>query len=63
VSRASMLRGEKLPSDPHAFFGDDRRGFQTEMGETVEIDHLRDLYWAEAVLRERADHKLLRMAS
>jgi hypothetical protein len=23
------------------------------MGETVEIDHQRDLYWAEAVLRER----------
>jgi hypothetical protein len=23
------------------------------MGETVEIDHLRDLYWAEAVLHDR----------
>jgi CMP-N,N'-diacetyllegionaminic acid synthase len=53
VSRASMLRGESTPQDPHAFFGVDRRGIRTEMGETVEIDHLRDLYWAEAVLRER----------
>ncbi len=54
VSRASMLRGQTNPSDPHAFFGVDRRGIRTEMGETVEIDHLRDLFWAEAVLRERA---------
>jgi CMP-N-acetylneuraminic acid synthetase len=53
VSRASMLRGESTPTDPHAFFGADRRGIHTEMGETVEIDHLRDLFWAEAVLRER----------
>ena len=53
VTRASMMRGETTPSDPHAFFGVDRRGIETAMGETVEIDHLRDLYWAEAVLRER----------
>jgi N-acylneuraminate cytidylyltransferase len=53
VSRAAMLRGEQSPDDPHAFFGTDRRGIPTEMGETVEIDHERDLYWAEAVLRER----------
>jgi CMP-N,N'-diacetyllegionaminic acid synthase len=53
LSRASMLRGEATPSDPHAFFGVDRRAIQTEPGETVEIDHQRDLYWAEAVLRDR----------
>ena len=29
--------------------------FTTEMGETVEIDHLRDLYWAEAVLRAQSN--------
>lgn len=52
VSRESMLRGLDHPDDPHAFFGVDRRGIRTEMGETVEIDHQRDLYWAEAVLRE-----------
>jgi CMP-N-acetylneuraminic acid synthetase len=53
VSRASMLRGELMPHDPHAFFGVDRRAVQTEMGETIEIDHIRDLYWAEAVLRDK----------
>lgn len=52
VTRASMLRGREFPNDPHAFFGVDRRGIKTEMGDTVEIDHHRDLYWAEAVLRE-----------
>jgi hypothetical protein len=39
--------------NPHAFFGLDRRGIHTGAGETVEIDELRDLYWAEAVLRGR----------
>lgn len=51
VSRASMLRGRANPHDPHAFFGADRRGFETGAGQTVEVDTLRDLYWAEAVLR------------
>lgn len=51
VSRASMLRGKAHPEDPHAFFGVDRRGFDVGTGQTVEIDALRDLYWAEAVLR------------
>jgi CMP-N,N'-diacetyllegionaminic acid synthase len=53
VSRASMLRGKKTPEDPHAFFGVDRRAVRTEMGETVEVDHLRDLHFAEAILRDR----------
>ncbi len=53
VSRRSMLFGEKSPGDPHAFFGVDRRGVRVGMGETVEVDHIRDLYWAEAVLRDR----------
>jgi len=64
VSRASMERALQFPSDPHAFFGVDRRGFLTQPDETVEIDHLRDLYWAEAVLRERgAEVKTWRAAS
>jgi CMP-N-acetylneuraminic acid synthetase len=64
VSRESMLRGEQNPADPHAFFGVDRRGIQTEVGETVEVDHLRDLYWAEAVLRANGgDREQRRMAS
>ena len=53
VSRESMLRGVESPQDPHAFFGTDRRAIHTGMGDTVEVDHQRDLYWAEAVLRDR----------
>ncbi len=63
VSRASMLRGEATPDDPHAFFGINRRGIETEMGETVEIDHARDLYWAEAVLWEQKQNTELKKAS
>lgn len=61
VSRASMLRGEANPEDPHAFFGIDRRAVRTEIGETVEIDHLRDLYWAEAVLRDAGPEVTVRV--
>jgi CMP-N-acetylneuraminic acid synthetase len=53
VARRAMLRGKRIPSDPHAFFGDDRRAIVTEPGKTVEIDSRRDLLLAEAVLRER----------
>ena len=68
ASRKSMLRGKRMPSDPHAFFGTDRRAVLTEVGETVEIDSRRDLLLAEAILRERgADEdrgkRKLRMAS
>jgi N-acylneuraminate cytidylyltransferase len=59
VSRRSMLRGHRTPSDPHAFFGDDRRAVETGPGETVEIDELRDLYWAEAVLRAAQERPAL----
>jgi CMP-N-acetylneuraminic acid synthetase len=55
VSRSSMLRGEVTPDNKHAFFGEDRRAVKIAPDEAVEIDHLRDLYWAEAVLRERQD--------
>jgi hypothetical protein len=62
VSRASMLRGELTPNDPHAFFGVDRRAITTEMGDTIEIDHIRDLYWAEAILRDRKEQQTLAKA-
>lgn len=55
ISRSSMLRGLDNPQDPHAFFGQDRRGIPTPADGTVEIDQQRDLYWAEAVLRSRHD--------
>ena len=61
VSRESMLRGEENPGDPHAFFGSDRRAIETGIGDTVEIDSQRDLYWAEAVLRSQT--QTLRLAS
>ena len=54
MSRGSLMRGMANPQDPHAMFGVDRRGITTAADETVEIDALRDLYWAEAVLRARA---------
>lgn len=62
VSRDSLLNSLKNRQDPHAFFGADRRGIQVEMGDTVEIDHQRDLYWAEAVLRDRGTADQLRVA-
>ncbi|MGD0542615.1 MAG: acylneuraminate cytidylyltransferase family protein [Tepidisphaeraceae bacterium] len=52
VSRKSMLRGRENRGDPHAFFGTDRRGIVTEAGHTVEIDQSRDLFLAEAILRQ-----------
>jgi CMP-N,N'-diacetyllegionaminic acid synthase len=52
-SRRAMLMGKERREDPHAFFGVDRRGIMTEAGETVEVDELRDLYLAEAILRGR----------
>ena len=53
VSRSALLRGRMHPDDPHAFFGTDRRGIRTEAGETIEIDEQRDLFIAEAALRQR----------
>jgi hypothetical protein len=58
-----MLRGVSTPDDPHAFFGVNRRGIATATGETVEIDHARDLYWAEAALWEQRRGGELRKAS
>lgn len=65
VSRESMLKGQAAPHDPHAFFGTDRRGIEVPAGANVEIDTLRDLFWAEAVLRHQQaeGHPRLREAS
>ena len=51
MSRRSLLLGKQSPGDPHAMFGEDRRGILTRAEETVEIDTRRDLYIADAVLR------------
>ena len=53
-NRASMEAGRANRSDPHAFFGVDRRAIRTEMTDTVEVDSRRDLLLAEAILRDRA---------
>ena len=55
VSRDSLERGRVNRHDPHAFFGVDRRGIEVGQGETVEVDARRDLFIAEAVLRERQE--------
>ena len=55
VSRSSLERGRSNRKDPHAFFGADRRGFEVGMGQAIEVDARRDLYLAEAVLRERQE--------
>jgi len=59
VSRAALLAAESDRQNPHAFFGTDRRAVVTEIGRTVEIDELRDLFWAEAVLRTQAGDRPL----
>lgn len=45
-------------SDPHAFWGTDRRAVLQETHDTVDIDSLRDFYLAEAILREKAEEEL-----
>jgi N-acylneuraminate cytidylyltransferase len=66
VSRGALMQAESNPDDPHAFFGRDRRAVLCGIGQTVEIDHQRDLFMAEAVLRhrqEQLDSAAVRMAS
>ena len=53
MTRDSLLRGRTWRDDPHAMFGQKRRGVIVGEGETVEIDGERDLLLAEAVLRGR----------
>ena len=58
VSRSSLERGRMTPDDPHAFFGVDRRGIRLGEGQAVEVDARRDLFLAEAMLREQTDSGL-----
>lgn len=62
VSREAMEGARGRPKDPHAFFGSDRRGILVGPGEAVEVDALRDLFIAEATLRERAEGPALARA-
>jgi CMP-N,N'-diacetyllegionaminic acid synthase len=56
-SRAAMERGRANRSDPHGFFGIDRRAVMCEATDTVEIDSRRDLLMAEAILRDQEQVK------
>ena len=53
VTKKSLFANNNS-SDPHDFWGNDRRGLKQEAHETVDIDSLRDFLLAEATLREIA---------
>ncbi len=48
VTRAALFAA--VPSDPHSFFGADRRAVVSEGGPTVDVDTRDDLLLAEAIL-------------
>lgn len=52
-SRSAIELGRADRSDPHAFFGVDRRAVMTRSEDTVEIDTPRDFLLAEAILRSQ----------
>ena len=54
VMKIEALEAAEGNDDPHAFWGDDRRGIEQAPHETVDIDTFRDLLVAEAALREKA---------
>ena len=58
VSRKALMDAKEKRSDPHAFFGTDRRAIQTAAGETVEIDQLMDFFLTEAILRHQGQQQL-----
>jgi len=51
VRRASLF--DVREGEPHAFFGRDRRGIETQEGEVIDVDSELDLVVAEAILRRR----------
>jgi len=52
VMRTEVLMVAEGSGDPHAFLGTDRRGLVVSPEDSVDIDTRRDLFLAEAVLRE-----------
>ncbi len=57
VVRYEVLMAAEGDSDPHAFWGIDRRGIVQQAEETVDIDAFHDLYVAEAILREKQERQ------
>ena len=56
MRRDALQRGIETPTDPHAMFGDDRRGFTIADTDSIEVDREVDLAVAEALLRQRGYH-------
>jgi CMP-N-acetylneuraminic acid synthetase len=54
VTRESLFAAASS-SDPHAFFGPDRRAVLQQQEDTVDVDTIVDLYQAEAILRWRRE--------
>ena len=52
VVKYEVLMKSQGDPDPHAFWGEDRRGIAQQAHETVDIDIFRDLLVAEAALKE-----------
>ncbi len=55
VTRAALFGALEHPDDHQAFLGSDRRALVQGEDEAVDIDEPRDLLWAEAMLRARAE--------
>ena len=56
--KTQVLMGAEGSADPHAFLGVDRRGLIVDAEDSVDIDGARDLFVAEAMLRDEAQrHK------
>jgi CMP-N,N'-diacetyllegionaminic acid synthase len=53
VMRTKVLMAAEGSPDPHAFLGTDRRGLVVAPEDSVDIDTERDLWLAEAALRQR----------
>ncbi len=52
VTREALFAAQES-SDPHAFFGSDRRAVVQQTEDAVDVDTIMDLYVAEAILRHR----------
>lgn len=55
VMRYELLISAAGSSDPHAFWGQDRRALVQREHDTVDIDAMRDFFVAEAALREKLE--------
>jgi CMP-N-acetylneuraminic acid synthetase len=59
VMKTAVLLAAEGSTDPHAFLGTDRRGLIVDPDDSVDIDSLKDLFIAEAMLRSSEPSKEL----